>query len=171
VVYNDAEGNPVVSLDQAKQNLARINELWNPCPIHFELAQYLPVDPLQYHLQFRPADDSELDDIRGAFMVQDKLLVVTTGKWDRSGSLGNTGANAWTSMPGERFYGAVLESEVGTFSNIIAHELGHYMSLDHVRDSSDLMNPIIYDESIYLSKKQCRYALSTVEDFWKSTLR
>jgi predicted Zn-dependent protease len=65
-------------------------------------------------------------------------------------------ANAWTAMPGQTPSGAVLESRVADNANIIAHEVGHYLSLDHTSDQSNLMNPIIYDNSTTITEQQCQ---------------
>ena len=97
--------------------------------------------------------------------------LVTTGTWDRSGSLGETTANAWTSMPGGGPYGSVLERPVGLNSHLIAHEIGHYMNLVHVSDSGAMMNPIIYSTSNRISATQCKTARSAALYFWAQMIR
>ncbi len=171
VVYKDSDGNPLIDKQSSIKNTKKMNQIWSQCHIAFQIDEYLPADPNQYGLKFNTTDDSELDQIRKTFNDNSHFLVVTTGSWDRTGSLGNTAANAWTSVPGDNSYGVVLESPVGTFSNIIAHELGHYMNLFHVDDTTDLMNPIIYNDSTQLTQDQCDTARSAINQFWTAMLR
>lgn len=172
VVYLDsAKSAPVVTRDQAVKNIRQINSVWAQCKLGFQIDQYVVANPADYRLAFATANNADLTDIRRYFGDDRTLLVATTGRWDRSGTLGKTSANAWTSMPGSGPYGSVLESAVGTFANIIAHELGHYLDLEHVSDASDLMNPIIYDNSIKLTQAECDTARETATDFWKAMLR
>jgi hypothetical protein len=70
-------------------------------------------------------------------------------------------ANAWTAMPGQQPAGAVLEAPVATNDNITAHELGHYLGLDHARDQAELMNPIIYKDSVRITAAQCEQMRAT----------
>jgi hypothetical protein len=171
VAYADEAGKPVVSQAQAIDNVAKINGAWDQCGISFQIDQYEAIDPADYGLTFATANQSELDSIRQALMSNDKLLIVTTGKWNRAGSLGSTGANAWTTMPGDNIDGAVLESSVSAFPLIIAHEIGHYLSLGHVNDPSDLMNPVIHTNSSKLTASQCAAARDAIHTYWKPMKR
>jgi hypothetical protein len=171
VVYVDSNGTPVVTQDQAISNLKSINQVWSKCSIAFQIDQFLASNPSDYQLTFNTANSSELDDIRSAYEESSTILVVTTGKWNRSGSLGSTGANAWTNMPGQTYLGSILEAPVGTYPNIIAHEIGHYLNLDHLNDQSNLMNPMIYDTSTQLTSSQCSEAQSAINYYWKKMMR
>ena len=171
VVYKDEDNVPVVTSKQAASNVRAMNAVWKKCKIAFQIDQYLDAKPSDYKLQFNPEEDTELDDARKAFETNEMLLVITTGKWDRSGSLGDTGANAWTAMPGNDLYGVVLESPVGRYPNIIAHELGHYLNLYHKEDSSNLMNPIIYDDSTELKEAQCEKSRAAISKYWAAMKR
>ena len=170
-VYQDRSGKPVVSQDAAVANIREVDEVWRQCKISFEIENFVGVNPDQDELSFEPSEMNELDSIRRRLNDPDHLLVVTTGSWNRAGSLGGTSANAWTAMPWEDLYGAILEKPVARFSNIIAHELGHYLNLDHVNDSRSLMNPVIYDHSTYLSPEQCESARSAVQSYWQKMVR
>jgi hypothetical protein len=171
VAFNDSKGNPTVSSDKAVANVKEINKLYDQCNVGFQIDNYVAADPNASGLTYNTADTGELTDIRKNFVDDSTLLVVTTGDWDRSGSLGNTGANAWTSMPGETPYGAVLEKPVATFGNIIAHEIGHYLDLPHESDESNLMNPVIYDSSTQLSKSQCSTVREAANSYWQKMIR
>lgn len=171
IVFADREGTPAVKEPRVRAGVGAINQIWNQCGIQFSVDQFMVVDPKKYNLSFHTSENWELDEIRKTFMDSKSLLVVTTGTWDRTGSLGNTGANAWTSMPGERYLGAVLEAPVGDYPNIIAHELGHYLNLDHMDDTDLLMNPVIYEKSKGLTKRECLAALGSIRDFWSAMVR
>jgi len=170
VVFKNANDEPTVRQSAAIANLGSINELWKQCHVGFDISEYEAVDPRDYGLRYQTANDNELYAIRRAFNDRSHMLVVTTGTWDRSGSLGSTGANAWTSMPGEGVYGVVMEKPVGTFPNIIAHELGHYMSLEHVGNAVNLMNPLIYNNSRQLTQYQCAAVRRAVSEYWQKML-
>lgn len=171
VVYRDLGGAPVVTRAEALANIRAVNRLFASCAIAFQVDHYLAVDPLGADLRYRTATLPELDDVRSAFEERDSLLVVTTGPWDRSGSLGGTQANAWTAMPGSGLYGTILEASVGTYSNLIAHELGHYLNLEHVNDSRDLMNGITYARSTAMQGSQCATVRATASAYWKRMYR
>lgn len=171
LVFKNSSGTPVVSQTGADGIVSEVNSIWEQCGIYFTLEKYLAIDPNDYHLEYRTANYSDLTEIRNLFSDSNTLLVATTGTWNRYGSLGNTGANAWTSMPGSDPYGAILESPVSTNSNIIAHELGHYLNLLHVSDSYALMNPIIYSNSMNIYSSQCSTARSAALYFWQNMLR
>jgi len=171
VVYRDDDGEPVLSETQSAENLHRINRLWSDCDIGFEIEKYDVVSPREHRLRFRTASYPELTQIRKSFEDDRWLLVVTTGPWDRRGSIGNTGANAWTNLPGEGHHGVVLESKVSTFANIIAHELGHYLSLDHAGNIAELMYPYLADHSTRLSRSECKSATWAAREFWSKAIR
>jgi hypothetical protein len=171
VVYRDSSGEPVLSAQNAVNNVRAINGIWNQCSIAFQIDHFEAVKPADHDLRYQTANYPELDDIRNAFGDDSTLLIATTGTWDRTGSLGNTGANAWTAMPGGGPYGAVIERPVATFANIIAHELGHYLNLLHVGDTTDIMNAIIYTTSTKLSEKQCSTARAAAAFFWSKAFR
>lgn len=169
VVYENSRGDEIIPLQEALENLVQINRLWAQCSIEFEIEEYLSVDADQYDLNFNTPTLSELSVIRNTFDDDKHLLIVTTGSW--SGSLGAGAANAWAAMPGSGLYGVVLEEPVGNYPNIIAHELGHYLNLGHVSDSSNLMNPVIYQGSSRLTSSQCSAARSAINYYWQDSLR
>jgi hypothetical protein len=171
VVYADSSGNPIVSQDEILNNVTMMNLIWNQCNIGFQIDQLVTPDPARYGLNFSPTNYSELDSARSVFSTNSLLLVVTTGTWNRQGTLGNTGANAWTNMPGSDVMGVVLEQPVGAYPNIIAHELGHYLNLGHVSDTSNVMNPIIYSNSTQLNSSQCDSSRAAAKYWWINMIR
>jgi hypothetical protein len=171
VVYKDTANVPVIDQQAAAANIQTINRLWGQCKIGFQIDQYQAIDPAEIQLKLALSNFGDLDQARRVFADDDMLLIINTGAWDRSGSLGSTGANAWTSMPGGPPYGAVIEKPVAKFANIIAHELGHYLNLYHDNDATDLMNPIIYSNSTQLKPSQCATARSAAAFFWTKMYR
>jgi hypothetical protein len=167
VAFDDPSGRPALPRAAAEASVRSVNRIWAQCGISFQLEQYRPVAPADYRLEFGLADMAELDDVRNAFAEDDALLVVVTGKWRRSGSLGESAANAWTSMPGGPPYGAILEAPVAGFAGLVAHELGHYLGLSHERDVRDLMSSIIYTDSTRLTPGECSTARAVADADWK----
>ncbi len=171
VVYADHDGKPTASRAMLAKDLDGINKIWGKYGIEFQVDEYDVVQPEKFGLRYNTAESSELDAIRKTFDNNTDLLVVVTGPWDRKGSLGDSSANSWTSMPGAPPYGVILEKPVATFPNIIAHELGHYLNLEHVTDTTDVMNPVIYASSTKLYDEQSRTARLAAENFWRNTWR
>lgn len=171
VVYQDSGGKAVASTTDALNDLTKMNQIWAQCGIAFQIEEFTPVDPTRSGLAFNTANIGDLDAIRNAYGESGRLLVVTTGAWNRSGTLGQTSANAWTAMPGGGPYGAILEAAVSTYGPIYAHELGHYLNLEHVSDASDVMNPVIYTTSAKLTASQCSTARSTALGYWSAMTR
>jgi hypothetical protein len=159
VAYTDTTGTPVASQADALTDLQVMNSIWAQCHIAYQIDTYFAADPSQYSLNFSPSDLTELDNVREAFGDDYKLVMVTTG------SLGQSTANAWTAMPGSDNLGSVLESPVASFGNIYAHEIGHQLNLVHVADTTDVMDPTIYQDSTELSQSQCASAQAQVAQY------
>jgi hypothetical protein len=171
VVFEGPSGTPVLDRAQAARNLELINRVWGQCGVGFEIEDYEIVNPNQVGLPFHTREYSDLEDIRNRFRARDEMLVVVTGSWNRKGALGGSPANAWTAMPGAAPYGAVVEQAYGGYANIIAHELGHYLNLDHHKDRRDIMSAVIYEDSRSLTPEQCSIARTAAHDFWSSMQR
>ncbi|MBC7692572.1 MAG: matrixin family metalloprotease [Methylotenera sp.] len=163
VTYTNSKGDAVTDQAAATRNLATINQIWKSCGIQFQIDNYQAVDPTKFGLS-KVDSMNELDQIRKAFNDGNTLLIAQTGYW-------GTAKNAWTAMPGSGPYGAVFESTVADFGNIVAHELGHYLNLDHVNSNSDVMSAIIYPDSNKLTPDQCQEARAAVDSFWKNMQR
>lgn len=167
VSYENSEGIAMADATEALKIVNTLNRLWGSCGISFQVEKYQSVNPVRYGLSFAEESQNEVDDIRRTFALpSNTLLAVTTGPWD-------TAVNAWTTMPGEGPYGAIMESGSVRYGDgiIYAHEFGHYLGLDHVSDSSDLMNPVIYTTSTKLEDQQCNTARQTAKAYWSEMLR
>lgn len=162
---------PVFSQDEAVTGVRAINDIWGRCGVGFQLETFQAERAADRGLTHYVASYAELDRVRDVFADGGALLVVATGEWDRRGTIGQSSANAWTSMPGGGRYGVVLEEVVAHYNNLIAHELGHYLSLGHVNDSSSLMNPIVYSHSTSLSDSQCESVRAAAAYFWRRMYR
>lgn len=170
-VFAEAGQAPSISSGQAAAAIRTVNGVWSKCNVAFQLENFAVVNPAGDGVRFNIGNYTELDQVRTHYGSEKMLLVALTGAWDRKGSLGDSGANAWTSMPGGPPYGAVIENTVGTFANIVGHELGHYLNLYHRPDTANLMNPIIYSASTALTGEQCQTARDTAKSTWAAMLR
>lgn len=169
VVYEDSSDSPVVSQAEAVANIAVMNTLWAQCNLGFQIDEYVAVKPSDYGFAFNTAAKTDLPTIRNEFEDAKTLLVVTTGTW--SGTLGALSTNAWTMMPGTSTNGTIVEASSGKSPKLIAHELGHYLNLDHVSDTSNMMNPVIYSTSTILSAGQCSTARAAAKYYWNAMYR
>lgn len=163
VSYEDSAG-AVASQSTALKNLEEINSIWRGCGIQFQIEEYQAVDPAVYGLAAGSGAMGQLDQIRNTFNDGRTMLVVQTGYW-------GTTKNAWAQLPGGTAYGVVLESTVATSGNIVGHELGHYMNLDHDSDPSNLMSAIVYPSSLEVTPGQCEETRSTANSFWAAMKR
>lgn len=167
VTYKDSSGTPTATQAQATTIVQTMNKLWSNCNIAFEIEKYEQVDPTAAGLSYGAQSQNELNSIRDTYgTVSNELLAVTTGPW-------GTAVNAWTNMPGDGVYGAIMEASIVTYGDgiIYAHEFGHYLGLDHVSDTSNLMNPIIYTSSTALTSSQCQAAQDTITSYWTAMIR
>jgi hypothetical protein len=171
VTYQDDITQNPLTTAEAQKNLDTINQLWGACNIQFTIDTFLEANPQEVGLSRSPAQTGELSAIRKTFEDPNNLLLVVTENWDRSGTLGATSANAWATLPGTFPSGIVMETGVATFGNIIAHELGHLLGLDHSNIKTDLMSPVIYDDSTQLPEPSCQTAQSVIREFWSQALR
>lgn len=171
VSYVDDGGKDVLGTEQARKVVAGINNLYKPCNLHFRVEEYVPVNPKDRGLELNPDAMSDLAPIRSEFETDSMLTVVNTGNWDNSGGLGADGANAWTMMPGNTPTGAIIEGSAADSANLVAHELGHYLNLDHASVKTNLMNPVIYDNSTVLSAEQCETVRASAERDWPGSVR
>jgi hypothetical protein len=170
VSYSDGSS-PVMDSGTAQDMVARINAVWSQCGIGFRLEDYQAVEPKNVGLPETIETMSELPQIRGALQSPHRLLVVLTSPWGSAGDINDSGADAWTTLPGNAPYGAIIDQPVSRNANIIAHELGHYLGLLHVRNRSNLLSPIVGGSSRGLSSGQCSQARATAVGTWAAMLR
>lgn len=152
VEFTDDRGDPIVDRLSLQAILHVLNRIYSPCQLVFLLGRYEVVKPERVGLTAAPQSLTEMRRFRQPFMDARHLVIIHTAGWDHQ-RVGP--ANAWTAMPGDFPLGAVIEGKVARFAGIIAHELGHYLSLYHVKDDFNLMNPVIYAKSNQLSEAQC----------------
>lgn len=165
VTYTN-NGVPAASATQAATIIRKMNSLFSQCNIGFQIQTYEQVNPSDYGLAYGSASQSQTDSIRGQFDVSDRLLAVTTGPW-------GTAVNAWTNMPGDNVYGAIMEQSIVAYGDgiIYAHEFGHYLGLDHISDTGNLMSAVIYTSSSSLTSSQCSIARDVATSYWSKMIR
>lgn len=169
VVYRDSSDDPLVSEIEAITNVSNMNTLWSQCDIAFEIGEYAAVNPADYDFDFNTSSKTDLAGIRNTFEDDKTLLIVTTGSW--TGTLGALSTNAWTMMPGTSTNGVVVEAGSRNSYRLLAHELGHYLNLDHYSSTSNMMNPVIYTTSTSLTSSQCTAARNAAKYYWSAMYR
>lgn len=166
VNFTDEAGKPVLTQEQVGKLTGEMNQLYAQCNIQLVPEEYQAVRPSDVGLEYSLTSMGELDPTRKQFQDNGRLVVVNTGPWSGMGS-----ANAWTNMPGENPPGAVIEQSAADFAGIVAHELGHYLSLGHESDPGNLLNPVIYKSSTQLTPEQCSAMRDTARSVWTAALR
>jgi hypothetical protein len=141
-----------------------MNTVWSQCNIGFQLEDYETVDPTTKGLAYSPDWENDGDTIRKAFDNSTEFLVVAVGPWSDA-------TIAVTEMPGAGVYGTLVDSQYATNPLTVGHELGHYMGLYHVSDTTNLMNPYIGANTRTLTASQCATAKSTNTQYWKAMMR
>jgi hypothetical protein len=164
LVSYESSGVPVVSEQQAVALIAGVNSIWAPCNIAFEIGEYVSIDPTTVGLTYGAGSQNELTSIRNRFSDNDTFLLVATGPW--SGSY-----IAWTVLPGGGPYGAVVESGFANHAVTVAHELGHYMGLDHSGTNGNVLYPVVYSSNTSVTSGQCSSSRSINESYWEAMFR
>ncbi len=164
VSYIDSSGTPVLSESAANTLVDGMNQIWNQCNIGFQLEGYQAVDPSTKGLSYAPNWQTEGTQIRSTFQTTNTFLVVAVGPFSNS-------TIAVTEMPGGGPYGTIVDSIYATNPMTVGHELGHYMGLYHISDSTNLMNPYIGSNTSSLTASQCSTARSTDQADWVAMLR
>jgi hypothetical protein len=164
VSYEDNQGSTVLSEEEARTLTEELNVVWSPCKIGFQLEQYERAKPVEFGLSMNPNWRSEGSRIRSAFDDKKTMLVVSVGEFAAS-------TIAVTQMPGSGPHGTLVESRYAKNRLTVGHELGHYMGLYHIRNTSNLMNPYIGPKTELLSESQCSIARSTNLRYWTQMMR
>ncbi len=167
-------GIPVLSQNDAENDILMANQLWAQCGIGFRVEVYLQVHPRELGLLARPASFPDMNRIRSTFQDSRRLLIATTEVFDRTGPLStpeSVQACGWTAMPQNPPYGAVIESLCGFLGPVVSHELGHYLGLGHDPDPHNIMNPRATDSSTLLSPVQCARARQIASESWREMER
>ena len=164
VAFLDGSSVPVITEAETVAMVQGLNTVWGQCNIGFQLEAYQAINPADKGLNYNSNWQVDGDSIRSAFQDSNKFLVVAVGSL--SGS-----TIAVTEMPGAGVYGTLVEKAYANNPLTVGHELGHYMGLYHISDSSNLMNPYIGSNTSGLDSSQCATARSTDGSDWTAMRR
>lgn len=171
VVAYIEEGLPVAERSAIDTLMTQVNEIWSRCGIQFFVEEYQSVEAKNLGLPILTLYRSELPRIREILHSNNQLLVVLTTAWGNEGDINDNGADAWTTLPGNPPYGAIIDKPVSTHAAILAHEIGHYLNLGHVPARENLLSPVVTSKSRVLSDSQCSSARGMAKEYWPQMLR
>lgn len=136
LAFTDSSGAPVAQNGAVQQMVEGMSRYWRQCAIQFSLEEYQSIDAGSIGARYNPSNYSELDEMRMATQNDSQLTVIGTGAWNRSGSLGASGSNCYSSFPGDRAEGIVCEFKSAAKDFMMAHEVGHWLNLRHTNSPS-----------------------------------
>ena len=168
IEFINDEGKPWVEQSEVQSMLRSINEIFSRCNVSFYLGKYETIHPRLKGLSHSPQSLDEMKNFRSPFSDPHHLVIIHTAAWNHD-YVGP--AHAWTAMPGDSPLGVVIDGRVGKFAGIIAHELGHYLNLYHVKNDTNVMNPIIYKRSKDLTQAQCNSIRQAALAYHQSALK
>jgi len=164
VSYEDSQMPSVLSEAKALELVDQMNAVWSPCKIGFQMESYLSINPITVGLDFHPNWRTQSTQVRSTFSDSQSFLVVATGSF-------SSATIAVTQMPGYAPFGTLVEEQYADNPLTVGHELGHYMGLYHLRNSTNLMNPYIGPHTENLTASQCEIARSTNRSNWVHMMR
>jgi hypothetical protein len=184
IAFRDATGQAITDENTVNAALDHASKEWAQCDIGFKLEKFEAVDPSVLASRYSPANYNELDIMRQRGQSNHDLLIVGTGPWDRSGDLGDSGSNCYSTFPGDSAQGIVCERSQASSPMMLSHESGHWMNLMHPDDPSNdgsdgtkandisinLMNHMVAPDNTQLLPQQCQRARAAVDQYRKSDL-
>jgi hypothetical protein len=184
MAFRDETGQALTDENTIKGALDKMSSEWSQCDVGFKLEKFEAIDPSVLGARYSPANYTELDEMRQKGQTNHDLLIVGTGPWDRTGTLGDSGSNCYSSFPGDSAQGIICERSQAASPSMLSHESGHWMNLMHPDDPSNdgsdgtksndisinLMNHMVAPENKQLLPQQCQRARAAVQQYRKSDL-
>ncbi|MBI3554720.1 MAG: hypothetical protein HY074_00480 [Deltaproteobacteria bacterium] len=176
-------GKAISDAESVNTMVNEVSEVWAQCQVGFRLEAYDAIDPRQYGTGFSPVSFAELDHLREATENKRYLTMIGTGAWNRSGNLGHSGSNCYSSFPRDAADGIVCEAKVAKNPILHAHEAGHWLNLKHTNDPAsdgvadttaqnsehDLMNHFVAPGNRLLTPGQCQRAREAITEWRQNT--
>ncbi|MBI3542976.1 MAG: matrixin family metalloprotease [Deltaproteobacteria bacterium] len=169
---NSAGDAPSPTQDQVVALFQNMSQVWSQCDIQFRVEAYSSPVASADGQPYYPANQSDLEAMRGKYDDHAHALYVRSGTWNRSGDLGNDGSNGFSTIPPSNPEGTVFEQSVQTATLLLAHETGHLIGgLGHLSDSTSLMNHFVSPTNTQLSQWECDDTRAAMRQYHAAWIR
>jgi hypothetical protein len=182
--FTDSNGTAVVNQGEVQEAMDYASRIWAQCGIGFRLENFQEIQAESIGTRFNPANYSELDQMRINTQQDTDLIFIATGKWNRSGTLGSSGSNCFSSFPGDEAEGIVCEKSSAASPTMIAHEVGHWVDLRHTNSPStdgvddtnagnvgnNLMDHFVGPSNTEMTRGQCARARSAIAEWRRNAV-
>lgn len=129
-IAHDSLGTTNVLMEDIDDALERLNNFWEPIGIDFVICDTVHMPNFQFDDFY---DEDHLEDMLAMHYRPQRINVFLCTEVEVEG-FGPAGGFA--SMPGGRDYMVLRKSTMNAFSNVWAHEMGHFFGLFHTFETS-----------------------------------
>lgn len=129
-IAEDSVGVTNITMENIDEAVVRLNNFWEPIGVDFVICDTAHMANFQFNDFY---DEDHLEDMLAMYYRPERINVFMCSAVEVEG-FGPAGGFA--SMPGGRDFMVLRKSTVNAFSNVWAHEMGHFFGLYHTFETN-----------------------------------